>query len=178
MSGQSKLSFSILATRSTSSGAQQSINLLDDALKFVFSWVALTPIEIIISGRYFGQLFRLPGRRRQFFQVSIPRVMSIGAQHDEVIFGFSLFFIFLVGIAFADGKGPRPCGSTGAPGRSMEQSAFRASAGTRCSSPSLDATGRSFRGRPPPRIYVSGKIRRRRYDSSGSVTLTHGNSSC
>jgi hypothetical protein len=85
-------------------GAQQSIDMLDDTLKFIFSWVALTPIALIISGRYLGQLFKLPGRRKQFFQISIPRVISIRAQDDEVIFGFSLFFIFLVSIGFADGK--------------------------------------------------------------------------
>jgi hypothetical protein len=104
LGGRSKLSVSTLLASGGSSGAQQSINLLDDALKFIFSWIALMPIAIIVSGRYLGQLFRLPGRRRQFFQVSIPHVISIRAQDDEVIFGFSLFFIFLVGIAFTDGK--------------------------------------------------------------------------
>ena len=63
------------------------------------------PIAIIISGRYLGQIFKLPGRRKQFFQISIPHIISIRAQDDEVIFGFSLFFVFLIAIAFVDGQG-------------------------------------------------------------------------
>ncbi len=89
--GHSKISVPAVIAGRGSGGTQQSINLLDDALKFIFSWIVLMPIAIIISGRYLGQLFKLPGRRKQFFQISIPHVISIRAQDDEVIFGFSLF---------------------------------------------------------------------------------------
>lgn len=100
-------------------GAQQGIDALDDALKYIFSWAALTPIAIIVSGRYLGQLFKLPGRRKQFFQISIPRIICVRAQDDEVILGFSVFFVFLVSIGFVGGKS--------AP--SMLQSDFGASLG-------------------------------------------------
>lgn len=74
-------------------GTEGGINLLSDALKFVFSWVALMPIAIIVSGKFIAHIptFKLTGQEDQMFGVKLPGVISFVAKGDEVVFGFALF---------------------------------------------------------------------------------------
>lgn len=104
MDRHSNLSIFAWAMGRGQSGAQQSIDVLDDALKYIFSLAALTPIAVIFSGKWLGRLFKLPGRRKEYFQFSIPHVIYIKAMNDEVMLGFSLYIVFMVSIAWTDGK--------------------------------------------------------------------------
>jgi hypothetical protein len=72
-----------------------SINFLTAALKFVFSWIALTPIAIIVSGKLIAHIpvFRLQGQDEQRFGLRLPGVIHFVAKGDEVVFGFAIFIM-------------------------------------------------------------------------------------
>jgi hypothetical protein len=90
-----------LARAQTKLGSN-SINLLSDALKFIFSWVALLPIAIIVSGKFIAHIpaFKLTGQEGQMFGVRLPGVIDFVAKGDEVVYGFGLFIaeFFIVAI--------------------------------------------------------------------------------
>ncbi|WP_146175133.1 hypothetical protein [Umezawaea tangerina] len=79
--------------------------LLENALKFVFSWIVLAPIAIIVAGKLATQVVRLPGQRGQLFQIKIPALITMRASGQEVTLGFAVFILCLACTGFFAGKG-------------------------------------------------------------------------
>jgi len=89
----------------TNALGSSNFSLLESAIKFIFSWVALMPIAVIVSGHFLSQVFRLNrSRNPQFFRIPIPRVIEIRADGDSVLLGFSGFLITLFLVAVLAGK--------------------------------------------------------------------------
>jgi hypothetical protein len=93
-------------TASSSAPVDQALDILEKALTFIFSWLAILAIGIIASGKLLAQTFKLPGRLVQatdFFSVPIPKVLRFQAQNDEVILGFTGFIITLFSVGSIGG---------------------------------------------------------------------------
>ena len=69
--------------------------IYESVIKIVFSWVILMPIAVMVSGKLMAQTVKLSGQHGQLFQISIPKVIKIRANNDEVILGFGLFIVLL-----------------------------------------------------------------------------------
>jgi hypothetical protein len=84
-----------------------SIAPLNDALKFIFSWVALMPLSVIVSGKLLAHIpaFRLAGQEKQDFGLRLPGVIRFFASGDEVVFGFGLFLSELFILSLVAGHG-------------------------------------------------------------------------
>lgn len=78
--------------------------LLEDSIKTIFSWVILMPIAVIVSGKLLSQRFKLASGSTQIFRISIIGLFEIRADDDEVILGFSGFFVTLFLVAIIAGK--------------------------------------------------------------------------
>jgi hypothetical protein len=90
----------------TDSG-QWSISAVSDELKFIFSWVALMPISIVVSGKLIAQI---PAFKIYYFQgndefgLRVPGLMRLVAQKGEVIFGFTIFITEFFSFAMIAGR--------------------------------------------------------------------------
>jgi hypothetical protein len=84
---------------------ENSIPLLEPAIKTIFSWIVLMPIAVIVSGHLLSQIFRLQRPdQQQYFRIPIPRFIEIRADGDSVILGFTGFFITLLILSTLSGK--------------------------------------------------------------------------
>ena len=91
---------------------------LRTALTFVFSWLVLTPIAIIISGKLLSVILKWPGQTNQRLQIKVPGILTLNATKGEAVFGFTAFLVNFVLIAviggphayhfFVDRFGPDP----------------------------------------------------------------------
>lgn len=77
---------------------------LESSLRFLFSWMALMPIAVIVSGKITSATLKLPRQSRQLFRITIPKVFNLEARGDEVVFGFATFFVNFLVIAALAGK--------------------------------------------------------------------------
>lgn len=70
-------------------------------IQFLFSWVLLTPLSIILSGKLIAKNLILNFDTEQVFVIKIP-ILRLSAQGDEAIIGFTgyLFVFFIIGMAF------------------------------------------------------------------------------
>ncbi|GAA4468573.1 hypothetical protein [Phytohabitans houttuyneae] len=80
------------------------LRFLEDGLKFVFSWVALMPIAVIVSGKIVGTSLKMPRQTKQMFRIPVPRILNLEARGDEVVFGFAAFFLNFMAIALPAGR--------------------------------------------------------------------------
>jgi hypothetical protein len=82
----------------------QVIEGMTSILKFIFSWVILTPISIIISGKLLAQRMKLGPGSKSLFKISLFGMLTVEATNDEVILGFTGFIITLCIVGFAGGS--------------------------------------------------------------------------
>lgn len=83
----------------TAASYQQLIDASTVAMKFIFSWIILTPISVIVSGRLLAHRLYLFSGATQLFSIKLFGILNIEARDDEVILGFTgfLFTLLLVG---------------------------------------------------------------------------------
>ena len=86
--------------------APGSVDYLSDSLKFVFSWIALLPIAIVVSGKLIAHnpAFKLSGQDEQKFGLRLPGIIHFVATGDEVVFGFALFITEFFFFALVAGR--------------------------------------------------------------------------
>src|SRR5258708_2449024 len=103
------ISGAVAATPINSPGAAASLNSvtiaevqqwLSSALAFIFSWLVLLAIAVITSGKLLSKTIKLTEGSKQLFRISLPRVLTVQAADDEVILGFTGFFITFLSIGF------------------------------------------------------------------------------
>lgn len=91
----------------TTNSDQWSIGTLTDGLKFIFSWIALLPISIVVSGKLIAQI---PAFKIFFFEgndefgLRVPGIMRLVARNGEVVFGFTIFIIEFFALAMIAGR--------------------------------------------------------------------------
>ena len=76
---------------------------IESTLSVLFSWIILTPISIIISGKIVALMINLPVIGEQNFKINLG-ILVIEAKHGEVILGFTLFIMFFALIGFFQGE--------------------------------------------------------------------------
>src|SRR4051794_24158250 len=82
----------------------QVIEGMTSIVKFIFSWIILTPISIIISGKLLAQRMKLGPGSKSLFKISLFRILTVEATNDEVILGFTGFIITLCIVGFTGGS--------------------------------------------------------------------------
>lgn len=80
---------------------------LFEIVRFIFSWVILTAIAVIVSGKFLAKHLKLQVRSRQQLRIPIPGILLIEATDDEVITGFAGFFATLFLLAIFSGSDAR-----------------------------------------------------------------------
>lgn len=86
-----------------SSVGSGSLALLATALKFVFSWIILTPIAIIVSGKMLAHRLMLEPGSKQLFSIRIFRILTVEARNEEVVLGLTGFLVTLLVVGAAGG---------------------------------------------------------------------------
>lgn len=94
----------ILTTQRTAAlSPREGLDWVGMAIKFIFSWIVLMPIAVIIAGKFLSQIIKLEARSKQLFKIQIKSMLLVQATDDEVIFGFTGFFITLLPIGILTG---------------------------------------------------------------------------
>jgi hypothetical protein len=84
-------------------GLQGYIDDFTNIVGLIFSWVVFLPASIIISGKFFAAI--APSMRVATGIFKIPLyILVLEANKDEVIFGFSTFFLTLVLLGVTGGE--------------------------------------------------------------------------
>lgn len=82
---------------------QAALEVLSALLKFIFSWVLLTPLSVIIAGKLLARRLRLPPLSKQLFRISLGQVLKVQATNAEVILGFTGFILTLTILGLTSG---------------------------------------------------------------------------
>lgn len=68
---------------------------IEQAVKFIFSWVILMPIAVIVGGKFLSQVLPQFTGAKQLLRIAVKGIMEVAATDNEVIYGFGGFILTL-----------------------------------------------------------------------------------
>lgn len=72
---------------------KESIESIEEGLKFILSWIVLTFIAIIVGGKFLSQVFPQFACPKQLLRIAFKQLIDVGATDIEVIYGFGGFIL-------------------------------------------------------------------------------------
>jgi hypothetical protein len=77
-----------------------SMEWLEVALSFIFSVVMISPLGVIIGGKFLAPILPLTIGSAQLFRIRVPMLLDIQATNQEVILGFAGYMatLFFMGV--------------------------------------------------------------------------------